>query len=131
MQRRLWGLPPNRVSADATSEAIFASVTNERDVPQRLAAEIAKLPPDRPLLVLQPRDNFLTSLPSLMIAYELGQRPVVIRELQMTDSPAAVAELRKLFAAVVFVGQRPPAAFPSGQSFGPGIFFVPLATAAP
>jgi hypothetical protein len=126
MRGQIAGLPPNRAGADATSEAIFASWANEREVPRRLAAEIAKLPPERPLLVLQPRDNFFTSLPSYLIAYEASPRPVVIRERQVADSPNAVAELRRHFAAVIFIGQAAPAAFPPGKKFGEAICFVPL-----
>lgn len=67
----------------------------------------------------------------MMLAYEFCNRHPVIRELQVADSPAAVEELRKLFAAVFFVGQAPPAAFPPGQRFGAMIVLVPLVSAAP
>ena len=131
VSRRLWGLPPNRLAADASSEAIFASITAEREVPRRLAAEIGKLPSDRPLLVLQPKGGFFTKLPSYLVAYEASPRGALIREAQLSESPGAVAELRKTFAAVVFVGQAPPASFPAGERFGDSFVFVPLAAREP
>ncbi len=125
------GLAPNGRSPDASSEAIFALLTNEREVPRRLLEVVAKLPSDRGLLVLQPRENLTTSLPSMMLAYALCHRPVVIREAALTDTPAAVEELRKIFAAVIFVGQNPPSSFPPAQHFGLAIALVPLTTIEP
>ena len=100
-------------------------------MPRRLREVVAKFPADRPLLVLQPRENLLTSLPSMMLAYALCHRPVVIREAELTDTPAVVEELRKVFAAVIFVGQRPPPSFPPAQQFGPTIALVPLTMVEP
>lgn len=129
--RSFVGLAPNGRTPDASSEAIFATLTREREVPRRLLEVMATIPSDRPLLVLQPRENLTTSLPSMMLAYALSHRPVVIREAALTDTPAAVEELRKVFGAVIFVGQNPPSSFPPAQHFGAAIALVPLTTAAP
>ena len=129
--RDFGGLAPNGRTPDASSEAIFATLTKEREVPRRLLEAVAKIPSDRPLLVLQPRENLTTSLPSMMLAYVLCHRPVVIREAALTDTPAAVEELRKVFGAVIFVGQNPPSSFPPAQRFGAAITLVPLAIATP
>lgn len=127
----LEGLPPHRIAPDATSEAIFATLTHEREVPQQLAAEMAPLPPDRPVLILRPRENLFAVLPSLMLAYELAPRPSVVREAELTDTEATAAELRRVFGAIFFVGQKPPAVFPVTREFGGWIFFAPLTAEKP
>ncbi len=126
MRRGIAGLRPHGPTADATSETIFASLTGQRDVPRRLAAELARLPEGRPVLILRPPNDFLSALPAYMVAYQSMPRPAVIRELQIVDSAAAVEELRRSFAAIVFVRQSPPPAFPAGQQFGSSFTFVPL-----
>lgn len=126
MRRGIAGLPPRETAADASSEAILSSLTGEREVPRRLMRELAKLPADGAVLVLRPPNQILTSLPAYMAAYHALPRQVLIREVQIADSPAAVEELRKNFAAVVFVGSEPPVAFPPGLRFGTSFVFVPL-----
>jgi hypothetical protein len=126
MRGRIAGLQPHRAGADATSEAILGSLTGEREVPRRLAAELARLPHARPVLILRPPGDVLTSLPAYMVAYEAMPRATLIREARLGDSAAAVEEMRRNFSAVVFVGQAPPAAFPAGRKFGGSLVFVPL-----
>jgi hypothetical protein len=126
LRGRAPGLPHHRAGADATSEAILGSLTGEREVPRRLAAEFAALPRERPVLILRPPGDVLTTLPAYLVAYEAMPRLALIREARLGESPGAVEELRKSFAAVVFVGQAPPAAFPAGRKFGRSFVFVPL-----
>lgn len=126
MRRGLTGLSPNAPTADATSEAIFASLTGLRDVPRELASDLAKLPEGRPILILRLPGDVLSALPAYMVAYQSMPRPAVIRELQIADSAAAVEEVRRSFAAVVFVRQQPPSAFPAGRKFGSSFAVVPL-----
>lgn len=129
MRYGIAGLPPHRASADATSEAILATLTQERDVPAKLAKSMASLPEGAPILILRPPNDVQTALAAYMVAYQALPRPTLIREAVLTDSSAAVEELRKKFAAVVFVGQAPPAAFPPGRSFGRAFTWVRLVSA--
>jgi hypothetical protein len=126
MQREGVASRPMRCVADVSAEAILASLTGERDVPRRLVEEMAKLPAERPLLILRPVQDVRTSLPAYLVAHQAMPRPALIREARLADSAAAVAEMRKRFAAVIFVGQSPPTAFPAGRSFGDSFVFVPL-----
>lgn len=127
-RRGIAGLPPRRSSPEATSEAILATLTQERDVPERLASSLAALPEGAPVLILRPPNDVLTALAAYMVAYQTLPRPALIREARLADSSAAVEELRRKFAAVVFVGQTPPAAFPDGRQFGRAFTLVPLAS---
>jgi len=120
------GMAPNERSSDATSEAIFASLTGEREASRRFVEELAALPERGALLILRPPNDVLTALPAYMAAYLAMPRPAVIRELRVADTGAVVEELRKNFVAVVFVGQKPPAAFPPGRKFGRSLALVPL-----
>lgn len=126
MRRGITGLRPAGVSPDATSEAIFASLTGERDVPRRLSEEFAALQADRPVLILRPVNDVLTALPAYLVAYQAMPRPALIREARLGDSAAVVEEMRKKFGAIVFVGQRPAKAFPPGRAFGRSFVLVPL-----
>ncbi len=125
-RRGIAGLRPAGASPDATSEAIFAALTGERAVPRRLSEEFAALTADRPVLILRPVNDVLTALPAYLVAYQAMPRPALIREVRLGDSAAAVEEMRKKFAAIVFVGQQAPKAFPPGRAFGSSFFFVPL-----
>lgn len=127
MRRGISGLPPRQCAPDATSEAILATLTQERDVPARLATAMAALPDGAPVLILRPPHDVFTALAAYMVAYQAMPRPALIREATLSGSPAAVEELRRKFGAVVFVGQSPPPAFPRGTSYGRAFDFVPLA----
>jgi hypothetical protein len=115
------------VRPDSATEAIMASATGERDVPGRLAASVAHLPPGRAVLVLMAPKSMNAILPADIVSYTLWPRPVRIREGTAVDSPAALEQLRAHYGAVIFIGQKPPAGYPRGEVFGDFVFVSPLA----
>lgn len=120
------GHAPRHLAPDASAEALFASSLGESDMPARLGAALEKLPPGRPVLLLYDAAQSGALVPKTLVQYTAWPRQIVPRELRLNDSAAALQQVREHFCAVIFLGQRPPAAFPSGQRFGNGLILVPL-----